>query len=130
MRNTNCQPGSETRALSCEQMLLAVGDSLYAIGGKWKLRIVIALSQGHSRFNDLVRTIPGISGKALSAELKELETNGFVTRAVIAESTPVIVEYKLTAYAHSLESVVYALIDWGVQHRQKLKDESGAFLAK
>jgi DNA-binding HxlR family transcriptional regulator len=124
MSKANCQSGSDNRALSCQQKLLAVSDSLYAIGGKWKLRIVVALSQGHSRFNDLVRTIPGISGKVLSAELKELEINGFVHRVVIAESTPVLVEYKLTAYAQSLEGVVYALIDWGVQHRQKLKDEN------
>jgi len=124
MKSADHKSKSDNRSLSCEQKLLAVGDSLYAIGGKWKLRIVIALSQGHSRFNDLVRTIPGISGKVLSSELKELEVNGFVNRVVIAESTPVIVEYKLSPYAQSLESVVYALIDWGVQHRLKLKEES------
>lgn len=123
----DCQDNYDSRTLTCEQKLLAVGDSLYAIGGKWKLRIIIALSQGHNRFNDIVRTVSGISGKMLSAELKELETNGFISRRVISESMPVIVEYQLTSYAQSLENVVYALIDWGIQHRRKIKDERPKF---
>ncbi|WP_158829527.1 winged helix-turn-helix transcriptional regulator [Mucilaginibacter lacusdianchii] len=110
--------------LGCAEKLQAVGDSLYAIGGKWKLRVIIALSQGHSRFNDLQRTITGISGKVLSAELKELELNGFVKRNVQADAIPVIVEYELTPYSQTLKDVVYALIKWGILHREKIKSES------
>jgi len=68
------------------------------------------LSQGHSRFNDLQKTITGISGKVLSAELKELELNGFVRRKVQADAIPVVVEYELTSYSQTLKDVVYALI--------------------
>ena len=110
--------------LGCAEKLQAVGDSLYAIGGKWKLRVIIALSQGHCRFNDLQRTITGISGKVLSSELKELELNGFVKRNVQAENNPVIVEYELTPYSQTLKDVVYALIKWGVLHREKIKSEA------
>ncbi len=110
--------------LGCGEKLQAVGDSLYAIGGKWKLRVIIALSQGHSRFNDLQRTIKGISGKVLSAELKDLELNGFVKRKVQADATPVTVDYELTPYSQTLKDVVYALINWGVLHREKIKSES------
>jgi len=67
---------SKLTKLSCAEKLRAVGDSLYAIGGKWKLSVIIAFSQGHKRFNDLKRTIPDISEKVLANELKELELNG------------------------------------------------------
>ena len=112
--------------LSCEEKLQAVGDSLYVIGGKWKLRVIIALSQGHNRFNDLQRTIIGVSAKVLSKELKELELNGFVKRNVLPNVTPVIVEYELTNYSHTLQELVYALINWGVKHRVKIKEERKA----
>jgi DNA-binding HxlR family transcriptional regulator len=62
----------------CKTQLASIGDALYAIGGKWKLRIIIALMHGKSRFNELQRTIDGISSKMLAAELKALESNGFV----------------------------------------------------
>lgn len=114
----------KVQQLGCAEKLQAVGDSLYVIGGKWKLRVIIALSQGHKRFNDLQRTITGISGKVLSAELKELELNGFVKRRVKADTVPVIVEYELTPYSQSLKDVVYALINWGVLHREKIRLES------
>ena len=75
----------------CTAALTAVGDALYAIGGKWKLRIIIALRNSSKRFNELQRTIAGISARVLSHELKELEMNGFVKRNIYTQS-PVIVE--------------------------------------
>lgn len=104
----------------CTARLNAVGDALYAIGGKWKLRIIIALSEGNKRFNELQRTIPGISARVLSHELKEMELNGFVTRTM-HKGPPVIVEYELTEYSDSLDEVVGALVDWGMRHRAKIK---------
>ena len=53
----------------CQNQLNAIGDALYAIGGKWKLHIIIALMHGKSRFNELQRTIKGISSKMLASEL-------------------------------------------------------------
>jgi len=60
----------------------------------------------------------------LSAELKELELNGFVKRNVKTDTMPVIVEYELSPYSKSLKDVVYALIKWGVLHREKIKSEA------
>ena len=108
----------------CETLLLSVGDALYAIGGKWKLKVIIALFSGTSRFNELQRTIKGISAKVLSNELKELESNGFISRKVYADATPVIVEYLLTDYSNSLQDVVTSLSQWGAMHREKIKNES------
>ena len=106
----------------CNNKLTAVGDALYVIGGKWKLRIIIALKEGHSRFNELQRTIPGISAKVLSQELKDLELNGFFERRVHTD-TPVVVEYLPTPYTATLKNVLEALSEWGEMHRQKLREE-------
>ena len=104
----------------CTAKLAAVGDALYAIGGKWKLRIIIALSEGNKRFNELQRLVEGISAKVLSTELKELELNGFVKRNVYT-GTPVVVEYELADYAETLYEVLDALNRWGVMHRENVK---------
>lgn len=106
----------------CTQKLTAVGDALYVIGGKWKLRIIIALSEGNHRFNELQRTIEGISAKVLSNELKDLELNGFVKRTVHNE-TPVVVTYEPTEYTHTLKDVLHSLSEWGTMHREKLRQE-------
>jgi DNA-binding HxlR family transcriptional regulator len=107
-------------AEQCTANLKFIGDALYAIGGKWKLRIIVALNNGNKRFNELQRLVDGISAKVLSAELKELEINGFVRRQVFT-GTPVVVEYELTEYAGTLSGVLEALGDWGAMHREKVK---------
>ena len=105
---------------ACSARLDAVADALYAIGGKWKLRIIIALSEGNKRFNELQRVVDGISAKVLSNELKELELNGFVTRTVFT-GIPVIIEYELTKYSDTLHDVMRSLSEWGAMHRKKIK---------
>ncbi|MDB5139798.1 MAG: ytcD 1 [Mucilaginibacter sp.] len=106
----------------CISLLTPIGDSLYVIGGKWKLRVIAALHEGNKRFNEIQRAIDGISARVLSSELKELELNGFVTRIVHAKK-PVVVEYRITDYAHSLSDVLQSLAEWGIMHRDKLKRE-------
>jgi DNA-binding HxlR family transcriptional regulator len=100
--------------------LASVADALYAIGGKWKLRIIVALSDGNKRFNEMQRLIEGISAKVLSSELKELEMNGFVKRNVYT-GTPIDVEYELSAYAETLSGVMEALSEWGAMHRENVR---------
>lgn len=104
----------------CKASLNAVGDALYAIGGKWKLPIIVAMKEGPARFNELQRTIEGISPKVLSSELKDMELNGFVKRHVYS-ATPVIIEYELTEYSRTLEPVLEALVNWGIMHRRKIR---------
>jgi DNA-binding HxlR family transcriptional regulator len=108
----------------CSASLAAIEDTLYVIGGKWKLKVIIALTEeGNMRFNELQRTITGISARVLSNELKELEMNGFVTRKVYT-GTPVVIEYGLTAYSNTLHNVLQTMIDWGLMHRNKIKSEA------
>src|ERR1044072_3013687 len=94
----------------CTRALLAVEDALYVIGGKWKLKIVIALREhGDLRFNQLQRIVEGISARVLSSELKDLEINGFIQRKMDVNG-PVVVEYALTTYADTLDDVLQSLM--------------------
>lgn len=104
----------------CKARLVSIADALYAIGGKWKLRIIVALTDGNKRFNELQRLIEGISAKVLSNELKDLELNGFVKRNIFT-GTPVVVEYGLTEYSETLHPVLEALSQWGFKHRDKIR---------
>jgi DNA-binding HxlR family transcriptional regulator len=119
MASTTQQPPVNPSAHECKRSLSAVADALYVVGGKWKLPLIVALKDGHMRFNDLQRAVTGISAKVLSKELKDLEMNGFVERHVY-DAQPVIVEYELTSYSDSLNDVISALYLWGTQHKEKI----------
>ncbi|WP_316807178.1 helix-turn-helix domain-containing protein [Pedobacter agri] len=108
----------------CHKILMAVSDALYVIGGKWKLMIIIAMARGNSRFTEIQKQVTGISARVLSSELKALETNGFIVKKVAA-GYPVSIEYELLPYSQTLEEVVGAMTKWGLQHREKIKLESG-----
>jgi DNA-binding HxlR family transcriptional regulator len=112
----------EVQEVQCAGLLNSIGDALYVIGGKWKLRVIVALREDNKRFNEIQRAVDGISARVLSSELKELELNGFVTRTV-HNQTPVIVEYEITDYAATLSGVLQSLADWGTMHREKLRKE-------
>ena len=108
----------------CSESLSSVEDAIYVIGGKWKLKIIIVLQEmGNVRFNELQRTISGISARVLSNELKDLELNGFVKRVVHSEQTPVVVEYISTDYSRTLKTVIMALSDWGRTHKNNIKQD-------
>lgn len=120
------EPVSEKK---CSDHQGALDDALFVIGGKWKLRVIGALKHdGPMRFNELQRSIVGISARVLSNELKDLEQNGFVKRTVYTQ-TPVVVEYALTAYADTLRHVLQSLIAWGEQHRITLREAHRADVA-
>jgi len=109
----------------CHKVLMAVSDALYAIGGKWKLMIIIAMARGNKRFTEIQRQVTGISARVLSSELKELEMNGFIIKKV-ENGYPISIEYELLPYSHTLEELVGAMTKWGMQHREKLKAEATA----
>lgn len=95
------------------------------IGGKWKLFIVYHLMGGTRRFGELQRLLTGITQQMLTAQLRELETDGIVHREVYAQVPPKV-EYSLTPLGQSLEAVTSHLAEWGAQipHRQ---ESEGAF---
>ena len=106
----------------CTSKLNAIDDALYVIGGKWKLRVIASLREGHKRFNEIQRVSVGISARVLSNELKELEMNGLVTRTVL-DTRPIPIEYALTPYSKSLSDLIMTMRKWGIQHRKKIMSE-------
>jgi len=108
---------------TCEQELSAIRDSLEILGGKWKLRIMRHLNNHISEtntFKKIQREVDGISAKMLSKELRDLEINLLVTRTTL-DTRPVTVKYTITAYGLSVFPVTEALVEWGLNHRQKIK---------
>lgn len=107
-----------TKVKSCPtHFVLAINDTLNVLVGKWKLPIIGSLLFGKKRFRELEREIPRITPRMLSKELKDLEINGIVKRTVY-DSIPVMVEYELTESGRSLNSVLDAMIAWGLDHRK------------
>ena len=109
---------------NCIRTFSGIEDALYVIGGKWRLRIIIALFDGARRFNEIQRAVTGISAKVLTDELRHLQLNGFIKRS--EPDTPAIVRYELTDYSQTLRSVVHALHDWGRAHRERIKRKVGS----
>ena len=108
---------------SCDQELAAIKDSLEILGGKWKLRIMRHLNihvGEKNTFKKLQREIEGISAKMLSKELQDLEMNLLVSRTVM-DTRPVTVNYSITDYGLSVFPVTETLVQWGLNHRQKIK---------
>lgn len=104
---------------ACKAAITGVRDALYVLNGKWKLPLIVSLSDGPMRFKDIQRALGDITPKILSKELKELELNEFVIRKVYS-TTPVTVTYELTPYSRSLDKVMKELKDWGVAHRKRI----------
>ncbi|MBW3466921.1 winged helix-turn-helix transcriptional regulator [Arthrospiribacter ruber] len=103
----------------CKSALLPVRDTLDIIGGKWKILILISIWEGNKHFREIERSIPKLSTKVLSSELKDMEANQLITRTVI-NGFPVRTEYEATAYSETLKSVIAELHSWGVNHRKKI----------
>jgi len=103
----------------CPHSVLAIKDALEALEGRWKLLIMLSLSGGNKRFNQISKEIHGITDKMLSKELKILETNKLIKRAVY-DTFPPTVEYSITAHGKSLQTLLDELYLWGVKHRQEV----------
>jgi DNA-binding HxlR family transcriptional regulator len=110
------------KEVTCEQELNAIRDSLEVLGGKWKLRIMRHLNNHIDEvntFKKIQRGVEGISAKMLSKELQDLEINLLVSRA-IRDTKPVTVQYAITEYGQSVFPVTESLVNWGLNHRQKI----------
>jgi DNA-binding HxlR family transcriptional regulator len=101
-----------------------VRRALALIAGKWKLEILWLLNQRMYRFNEMRRALPGVTQHMLTAQLRELEADGFVQRTIYAEVPP-RVEYRITDEALSLKPVFEVIIRWA-SARQKARQRSSA----
>ncbi|MAE86191.1 MAG: transcriptional regulator [Flammeovirgaceae bacterium] len=108
------------RVKNCSgEYVLAVNDTLSVISGKWKLPIIGSLLFGKKRHKDLQSSVGKITPRMLSKELKELELNGIIKRTVY-DTTPVRVEYELTESGFSIRSVLDVMVEWGLEHRERV----------
>lgn len=103
-----------------EDKIKFVQDTQYVIGGKWKLPIIISIYHKNNRFNEILSSIPKITNRVLSKELRHLEENELVSRKVY-DDYPARIEYTLTEYCHSITEVLEAMERWGKQHRERIK---------
>ncbi|ASK90192.1 winged helix-turn-helix transcriptional regulator [Xanthomonas citri] len=85
------------------------------LSGKWKLEVMWLLNQRVYRFGELRKAIPGITQHMLTAQLRELEADGLITRTVFAEVPP-RVEYAITPKARGLGPTMEALTAWWQQY--------------
>lgn len=81
------------------------------IGRRWTGAILRAMLSGAARFSDIGAAVPGLSDRLLSERLKELEAEGIISRVVVP-STPVRVDYRLTAKGKALHEVIGAVAAW------------------
>ncbi|SKC05292.1 winged helix-turn-helix transcriptional regulator [Dyadobacter psychrophilus] len=90
--------------------------TLDLIGGRWKPSILYKLLKGSTRYSQLRKTMPAVSERILILQLRELESDGVISRTVFPEVPP-RVEYQLTDLGKSLEPVLRVLSDWGDANR-------------
>lgn len=89
--------------------------ALTVMGGKWKPLILFHLAQGPQRFGELRRLVAGISEKMLIQQLRELVSDGIVSRQDFRELPPKV-EYSLTEFGQGLATALAPLCAWGTAH--------------
>lgn len=95
-----------------------VETTLMLIGDKWKVLILRDLMDGTMRFGELKKSIGTVSQRVLTAQLRDMEEKGLLTRKVYAEVPP-RVEYTLTETGYSLKPVLDAMWAWGAEYKAK-----------
>lgn len=111
-RDDSRAPVSAVRFPTPEAAAAGVEDALRLIKGRWKLLILFHLFGGRvRRFSELERSMPGVSQKMLTQQLRQLEKAGLIRRVVYPEVPP-RVEYALTDWAQALCPVLDALLQW------------------
>ena len=95
-----------------------VETTLMLIGDKWKVLILRDLMDGTKRFGELKKSIGRVSQKVLTAQLRDMEEKGLLTRKVYAEVPP-RVEYTLTETGYSLKPILDSMWAWGLDYKAK-----------
>ena len=107
------QQGKELPACPVETTLMLISD-------KWKVLILRDLLDGTKRFGELKKSVGGVSQKVLTAQLRDMEENGLISRKVYAEVPP-RVEYSLTDLGQSLKPILDSMWNWGEGYKASLQ---------
>lgn len=94
-----------------------MSQAMAVIGGRWKLRVLWALSDGEQRYSNVKRTVTGITDVMLSQSLKELTADGLVNRCVSSEE-PVRIIYSLTEKGQALIPALELINDWANRYHK------------
>ena len=92
-----------------------VSGTINCVSGKWKVLAIWHLGFGPKRFAQLRDLLPGVSEKVLTAQLRQLETDGIVHRRVKRASPPQVT-YSLTLAGEELIEPMSALCSWGTRY--------------
>lgn len=96
-----------------------VETTLTLIGNKWKVLILRDLMSGTMRFGELKKSLGTVSQKVLTAQLRDMESDGLLTRTVYPEVPP-RVEYALTDLGKSLQPILNSMWKWGENYKANL----------
>jgi len=94
-----------------------IGEVLY---GKWKMRLLYFIHEGHKRPSQLQRKIPDASRRVLTMQLRELERHELVSK-IIYPQVPPKVEYSLTEFGESLVPLIHSIGVWADQNQDRLR---------
>ena len=94
-----------------------IGEVLY---GKWKIRLLWFINEGHKRPSELQRKIPDATRRVLNIQLKELEDHELITKKIYPVVPPKV-EYSLTEFGKTVIPVIAALGNWGDQNEDRLR---------
>ena len=97
-----------------------VATTVSLIGSKWKLLIMRNLLARPWRFNELQKSLEGISQKVLTDSLRSMEADGIITRTVFPEVPP-RVEYALSELGESMRPIIKSMEKWGLEYKQGLE---------
>ncbi len=100
----------------CDNPVCPVKLTLDMISGKYKILILYRLLSGKKRFNELKRLLTPVTHRTLTLQLRDLEKDGIVKRTIYPEIPP-RVEYELTSLGFSMEPIIQALHDWGMNYK-------------
>ncbi len=95
-----------------------VATTVQLIGNKWKLLILRNLRVRPWRFNELQKSLEGISQKVLTDSLRSMESDGIVTRTIYPEVPP-RVEYALSELGKSMLPIINAMEAWGIEYKRQ-----------
>lgn len=95
--------------------------ALKVVSGKWKTRILWLLRQRSYHFNELKQTLPGVSAKVLTEQIRQLEEAGILFRSKSTSNGQTQVDYDYTDYGRTLIPALDALGEWGIAHETKSK---------
>ena len=97
-----------------------VATTVSLIGSKWKLLIMRNLLVRPWRFNELQKSLEGISQKVLTDSLRSMEEDGIITRTVFPEVPP-RVEYALSELGESMRHIIKSMETWGTEYKKGLE---------